>query len=96
MELGGSIRAACGARLSNHAVHWPDTPKFSDCEDSGHRVGPLTPRGASPPRCCPSNVIPVPLGGDPARCADQSAILEGGYTVAVPSGARAKTGKALF
>jgi len=56
----------------------------------------MTPNGASLPRCCPANFIPVPLGGDPARCADQSAILEGGYPVAVPSGARAETGKALF
>ena len=56
----------------------------------------MTPNAASPPRCHPTNFIPVPLGGDPARCADQSAILEGGYYVAVPSGAGAKTVCALF
>jgi len=96
MEPGGSIGAACGARRTKHAVHWPDTPKFSDREDPGHRVGPLTPNGASPPRCFPANFTPVPLGGDPARFADQSAILDGGYPVAVPSGARAKTAHAFF
>jgi hypothetical protein len=92
--MGGIIRAACVAHRSKHAVHWPDTSKFSDREDSGHRVGPLTPNGASPPRCDPSNFIPVPVGGDPARFADQSAILEGGCPVAVPSGARAKSAQA--
>jgi hypothetical protein len=39
---------------------------------------------------------PVPLGGDPARFADQSAILEGGYPIGVPSWAGAKTVRALF
>ena len=38
----------------------------------------------------------IPLRGDPARFADQIAILDGGYPVAVPSGARAKTVRALF
>jgi hypothetical protein len=84
------------ANGSKHAVHWPDTPKFSDREDSEHRVGPLTPNGASPSRCDPSNLMPVPLGGDLARFADQSAIPEGGWPVAVPSGARAKSAHAAF
>ena len=78
MELWASIRAVCGARRSNPAVHWPDTPIFSDCEDSGHRIGPMTPNGASPPRCCSANFTPVPLGGNPSLFADQGAILEGG------------------
>ena len=71
-------------------------PKFSDREDSGHRGRAVEPNAASPPRCCRMNFIPAPLGGDPARFADQSAILEGGYPVAVPSGAGAKTVHALF
>jgi hypothetical protein len=94
--MGGRIRDACGARRSNHAVQWPDTPKFSDREDLGHRVGPLTPNEASSPRCDPSNFKWVTLGGDSAHFADQSAILEGRYPVAVPSGADAKTAHASF
>jgi hypothetical protein len=39
---------------------------------------------------------PLELGGDPARIANQSAVLEGGYPVAVPSGAGAKTAHASF
>jgi len=97
VDMGSRICAACVAHRSKHAVYWPDTLKFSDCEDSGHRVGLLAPNGASPPRCDPSNFIPVPLGGgDPVRFEDQSAILEGGYPVAVPSEAVAKTAHASF
>ena len=94
--MGGRIRAACVAYRSNHAVQWPDTHKFSDREDLGHRVGPLTPNEAFPPRCDPSNFKWVTLGGDSVRFADQSAILEGGCPVAVPSGAGAKTAQASF
>jgi len=92
----GSIRGACGARRSNHAVQRLDTPKFSDREDLGHRVGPLTPNEASPSRWNPSNFKWVTPGGDSARVADQSAILESRYPIAVPSGAGAKTTHASF
>jgi hypothetical protein len=91
-----SVRGACGVRRSSHAVQWPDTPKFSDREDLGHRVGPLTPNEASPSRWNPSNFKWVTLGGDSARVAYQSAILEGRYPIAVPSGAGAKTAHASF
>jgi len=56
----------------------------------------LTPNEASPSRCDPSNFKCVTLGGDSARFADQSAILEGRYPIAVPSGAGAKTAHASF
>jgi hypothetical protein len=82
----GSIRGSCGARRSKHAVHWPDTPKFSDLRGLLQRGRTAGPKAPSSPRWNPSNFKWVTLGGDPARFADQSAILEGGCAVAVPSG----------
>ena len=46
--------------------------------------------------CDPSNFKWVTLGGDSTRFTDQSAILEGSYPVAVPSGAGTKTVHAYF
>ena len=56
----------------------------------------MTANEASPPRRDPSNFKWVTLGGHSARFADQSAILEGRYPVAVPSGVGAKTAHASF
>jgi len=71
-------------------------PQIQRLRELLQRGRTVEPKASSSPRWNPSNFKWVTLGGDSARFADQSAILEGPYPVAVPSGAGAKTAHAYF
>ena len=99
----GDAPIAAGAQLVAPAAIW--FPRSAPAPDFGACSVPLDAkapgRTVDTQRGLPVTMEPLELqvgnrGGDSARVADQSAILEGRYPIAVPSGAGAKTAHASF
>ena len=88
MDSGAGVSAECVARHWNHAVKWPDTPKFK-------RIRPLglvgSPETLAQARSCGPwtlNFPQVPHERDLARYIYLCSKLERGLPIAVPSGVR--------